>query len=287
MDEADDELEKATALVKTGRLKEARGSLLQFLRQNPSSEQAWLLMSYTVSDPAQQKDCLQRVLVINPENSVARSKLALLENPTPRSGPTPATSAREIIPPTYEPPPPPLAPAGFSIPNNDAAPEVKPVEPAPIPAVAPTNLGRLSRLRNRAQASEIPTQLTGAQFLKETEPSPEPEKKDSELQESFQMDNQGRRKLLPIIGILAAVLVVILLVVVIANGSLPFLQSPTPTPTPTATPAPVVELPPAWTKTATPTVTITPIPSETPTLTITPTSMRFVSRTPTKPKPAE
>ncbi len=75
---ASDPLAAATQLVKTGRLDQAKEVLTKYLMQNPASEQGWLLMSFVLSDPAQQKDCLERVLRINPNNTVAQSRLAHL-----------------------------------------------------------------------------------------------------------------------------------------------------------------------------------------------------------------
>ena len=75
---ANDPLTEATQLVKTGRLEEAKEVLTRFLMKNPSSEQGWLLMSFVLGDAAQQKDCLERVLRIDPNNTVAQSRLAHL-----------------------------------------------------------------------------------------------------------------------------------------------------------------------------------------------------------------
>jgi hypothetical protein len=73
-----DPLTTATQLVKNGRLEQAKEVLSRYLMQSPSSEQGWLLMSFVLSDAAQQKDCLERVLRINPNNTVAQSRLAHL-----------------------------------------------------------------------------------------------------------------------------------------------------------------------------------------------------------------
>lgn len=50
------------------------------LVQNVTREMAWLWMATTVNDPQQQRDCLQRVLALNPQNTVAQQALAALSS---------------------------------------------------------------------------------------------------------------------------------------------------------------------------------------------------------------
>jgi hypothetical protein len=81
-----DALLQAYAYIKGDNLTAARTLLGKYLRNNPNSERAWLLMSLAVAEPAQQRDCLQRVLLINPFNTAAQTRLAHLTS-------TPAPSA--------------------------------------------------------------------------------------------------------------------------------------------------------------------------------------------------
>ena len=83
-------------LLDAGRQQEARILLVEYLIQNPASAHAWWLMSLTITDPAQQMDCLKRVLVLDPNNEPARQRLAELTsqprvlssvNPFAASGP--------------------------------------------------------------------------------------------------------------------------------------------------------------------------------------------------------
>lgn len=92
-----DVLLQAYTQIKAGNLPNARTLLSKFIRHNPNSERAWLLMSLTVAEPAQQRDCLQRVLLINPFNADAQSRLAQLNtaNGSPHTGPPPAITAAE------------------------------------------------------------------------------------------------------------------------------------------------------------------------------------------------
>lgn len=75
---SNDVLLQAYTQIKAGNLPNARTLLGKFIRNNPNSERAWLLMSLAVAEPAQQRDCLQRVLLINPFNTDAQSRLAQL-----------------------------------------------------------------------------------------------------------------------------------------------------------------------------------------------------------------
>jgi hypothetical protein len=285
MDTQKDALEKATEFVKTGRLTEAKDCLLQYLRTNPASEQAWLLMSYTVSDLAQQKDCLERVLRINPDNHVARSKLALLSkapaspNPVPQPLQSLSVSTLRV---THE------DENIASHPKKEFGSEKTFAEEKPADAVSPIGVGRLSRLRNRVEASAISTQVTRMELSNEGVPSEQSEKSEDNYQESFHMssqENSGGIRWLPLAGIGATAIIIILIVVMIASGKFSIqLFSAEPTNTPTNTPIQVVSLPPEWTKTLTPTATITPTITTTPTATHTPTQTPVVTRIPTKSK---
>jgi peroxiredoxin len=65
-------------LLNAGQQQEARLLLVEYIRLNPVSARAWWLMSFTITDINQQKDCLQRVLLLDPENESARDRLAKL-----------------------------------------------------------------------------------------------------------------------------------------------------------------------------------------------------------------
>jgi hypothetical protein len=311
MDETPEPLERATQLVKTGHLTEAKNTLLQYLRQNPTSEQAWLLMSYTVSDVAQQKDCLERVLKINPENAMARSKLGILTGaaspsaPTPASPPTPTRTppAMASVSPAREEPPSPIEPPkpSYSAPSSEpssllsklTAPSepILPLEDSDgntIFSMSPApDKGRLSRLRTRTQSENAPEPISGSQLFSSNESTPEEPKPTPSypvMHTPVEQDFSPERKPIPLLGILAALVVIILVVVFfLSGGSNLLLPSATPTPLPTDTPI-VVSLPPVWTETPTPTATVTPTVTLTPTPTLTVTNTPAVSHTPTARK---
>ncbi len=114
----------AIEAFKAGRRADARNLLSRAVLSDPHSEQAWLWLAGAVDDPLQQRDCLERVLAINPANQAARRGLAAIAASSPV---TPA----EAPPP--EPAPPPRAAAQSStgdapVASTDASPS-KPVPP--------------------------------------------------------------------------------------------------------------------------------------------------------------
>jgi peroxiredoxin len=82
-----DFLERMELLLSAGRQQEARRLLGEYINLNPASARAWWLMSLSVTDVNQQKDCLQRVLLLDPENKPARERLATLVSQPPVTPP--------------------------------------------------------------------------------------------------------------------------------------------------------------------------------------------------------
>jgi peroxiredoxin len=139
-----DLLGRIEILLHSGKRSEARMLLVEYLTRKPNSERAWWLMSQAVTDLHQQRDCLQRVLILNPDSADARERLLGVEeaihlederlNPPSSPAPFPQTassapalqtassvpSAFEAAP--YQPPLGPAGPAGEE-PAQDAVPE--------------------------------------------------------------------------------------------------------------------------------------------------------------------
>ncbi len=245
-----DTLTAATQMVKNGHLEQARETLMQYLMKNPSSEQAWLLMSYVLSDPSKQKDCLERVLKINPNNTVAQSKLAHLlgrrteelfrkgaqssQPPAPKSEPVPEPEP-ESLP---EPVPSPVLKAA-------AKPKPEPLPPLKKPAFERKPALQLESEPPALVVPEIPPDRV-----------PPPERKPFFSGKWFK-----------IITIALVALIVILVAVIIFAGVIgPAITSILATPTPTTAPVSTVDLPlpPQWTQTPTPTMTTAPPATETP-----------------------
>jgi hypothetical protein len=227
-----DSLAVATQFVKEGRLEQARETLMQYLMKNPSSEQAWLLMSYVLSDPAKQKDCLERVLKINPNNTVAQSKLAHLLG----------RRTEELFKKTPAPPPAPVHSEPEPEPEPEPAPEPKPsvkpvsVKPEPAPSI-----------------SKPPAQPP--------EPGITPEKLAPRQKAPL---FSGKWFRVAVVGLV--VLILILLAIIVYQGVIgPVIGKLSSSPTPTTAPVIQWTLPPEWTQTLTPTDTPTPPPTKTPT----------------------
>jgi hypothetical protein len=73
-----DLLIQAMSAKENGDLKLAKQLLSQAIVQNPRSEGAWMLMADVVEDPKLRRNCLERVLAINPDNEGAASTLKKL-----------------------------------------------------------------------------------------------------------------------------------------------------------------------------------------------------------------
>lgn len=135
------DLARAAALLKQRRRSEARGLLIDLVRREPRSDQAWFLLNLALDDPRQQRDCLKRALQLNPHHEHARRRLAELDAPAP--GPSGAPSAKPVLPPAAPPAPPlhpgpaPQVPASSPV---SAAVEQPRAEPAPSGAHAAASL---------------------------------------------------------------------------------------------------------------------------------------------------
>jgi endonuclease YncB( thermonuclease family) len=66
--------------MKAGERGKAKGLLIEFLRQNPNDEQAWILLSRCVTSRQQKLFCLNTVLEMNPNNQTARRALHTLQS---------------------------------------------------------------------------------------------------------------------------------------------------------------------------------------------------------------
>src|SRR5512138_150218 len=79
MESGSELLQKGLVQYETG---DRRGAALHFvslIRQDPNAEKAWWMLAACVDTQEQKRDCLERVLEINPWNEEARSALDQLE----------------------------------------------------------------------------------------------------------------------------------------------------------------------------------------------------------------
>jgi len=86
-----DKLNEAILKAKSGDKSTASKLLSEYIRENPSSETAWLWLSVCLSPIGQKRFCLHKALAINPDNEFARKALAQLDSP-----PSPAPSFEEL-----------------------------------------------------------------------------------------------------------------------------------------------------------------------------------------------
>ena len=100
-------LAQGIAAMRAGERTRARQLLTAAVRANPRSAEAWLWLSGTLDDPAQQRECLERVLALDPHNVAARRGM---------EGREPGAGSRE---------------PGTQIWQQDSVPSLQP--PAPIP----------------------------------------------------------------------------------------------------------------------------------------------------------
>ena len=74
-------LPRAIAAIKAGDTETGQRLLVQVIKVDPQNETAWLWMTSTLDDPQEKKQCLQKVLQINPDNEMAKKVLAAFERP--------------------------------------------------------------------------------------------------------------------------------------------------------------------------------------------------------------
>ncbi|MCA0351408.1 MAG: hypothetical protein LCH85_05385 [Chloroflexi bacterium] len=75
-------INQAQAALLSGDLTRARGHLAQVIQQEPLNVLAWLMLSEVVHEPERQRECLQRVLALEPQNQTAQKRLTALDQPT-------------------------------------------------------------------------------------------------------------------------------------------------------------------------------------------------------------
>src|SRR5574339_64734 len=70
-----DVIAQAKELIRSKQLPKAQRLLVEYIKKDPNSEQAWYVLSTAVDDPRKQIECLQRVLRLNPANTEAQARL--------------------------------------------------------------------------------------------------------------------------------------------------------------------------------------------------------------------
>lgn len=72
-------LQQAITSIKAGDKETGQQLLLEIVKADPNNEQAWLWMSQALTKTSEQRQCLERVLQINPNNQNAQKGLQILD----------------------------------------------------------------------------------------------------------------------------------------------------------------------------------------------------------------
>jgi hypothetical protein len=92
------QFQQAIEAIKAGDKKTGGRLLGEVLRADPQNEMAWLWMSSVIDSVEHRRDCLKRVLAINPGNKVAQRGLAGLEQKQVRQPTSPGRPALATLP---------------------------------------------------------------------------------------------------------------------------------------------------------------------------------------------
>jgi hypothetical protein len=89
-------LDAAVTFARQGQRPRAYRLLRHVLRRHPTSVAAWLWLSAVVTDPVQQRDCLERALALDPQCRAAQVGLACLRHDVALSQPATAALPQPI-----------------------------------------------------------------------------------------------------------------------------------------------------------------------------------------------
>lgn len=156
-------VQSALEAAKQGDNNKALALLKQFLNTNPNDADAWLVLAAVVDDPARKRQCLKRVLALDPVNQAAREEL--LEMDRAEMGGTPAFFPDAVEKPaSYDEK---TAPTSSSFYQPEAAPvyyssgtsafEPEPLEgPAPPPAGARPQASPAKKSKEKTLVFQFP-----------------------------------------------------------------------------------------------------------------------------------
>jgi tetratricopeptide (TPR) repeat protein len=156
--EAEGLLSAGISALRAGDNIRARDLLGQAIRLNPRDERAWLWLSGAIETDAERRQCLERVLTLNPHNAAARNGLALLA--AAANTPTAATAPSATVP-TPSPAIPPVAPAPVHV--VAATPVIAPPALTPLADIdTPAAVDSLASLRPTSVRTRVNPRVAAA-----------------------------------------------------------------------------------------------------------------------------
>jgi hypothetical protein len=254
-----EDLQQVADYIKAEQFHLAQPLLVQYIKQQPDSADAWYLMSFVVADQRRQIDCLQRVLRFNPAHRQAQARLVEVM--------TEQSSA------SFQPAAPVFTHTMASVRHDE---EVRRDEGARL------DRDEIARHDEPASSATLQPQPLPAPIEPEPEPLPPEPPEFTNLRSQLAKPVKERRK--PRRSYRSLLFLLVFIVLVAAAGTAvvvfsrlrdesaaanaaaalaaPPTATPTTTPTPTSTPR---RFPPTWTPTALPTALPTRTPTPPPT----------------------
>jgi Tfp pilus assembly protein PilF len=147
-------LREGIGALKAGDNARARELLGQAIRRNPRDERAWLWLSGAVETDPERRQCLERVLTLNPQNAAARNGLAMLA--TAAAPAATASASPPMAPPTARP---------IAAPPVVAPPPAPPAPPPVADIGAPVAVDPLASLRSTSAPQRVNPRLAAAIVL--------------------------------------------------------------------------------------------------------------------------
>lgn len=151
-------VQSAIDAANRGENNKAMEFLKQALAANPNDVDAWLVVAAIVEQPERKRQCLNRVLTLDPTNQIARDELLEMDRAAmggaPPFVPGPVADTRQGTPPqpTYQPaPPPPSYPSSTSAFESAPAPK----QSAPVASQAQIKAAPKPSPKTRSEKPEV------------------------------------------------------------------------------------------------------------------------------------
>src|SRR3990172_1821857 len=94
--DAREHLRRGTDAANAGDLKQARLHLASAVQLDPSLVEAWWGLANLLEDPSQRRECLRRILALDPTHAEAKARMAQESAPTRAPAPSPVIGARAL-----------------------------------------------------------------------------------------------------------------------------------------------------------------------------------------------